>query len=153
MTDWSSGIETRNYSIRRVTDSHNLAGLLVMTLVLSVLAGVLIMYAWQRSQIVELGYQSQRLMELEQNLLRVERTLMLEAETLKDPARIDSDRQERPGDEPIAPAPDDPWGPSRTSIGTGHPSWLWPKRPGPATTQCAWRQPTSSPLPSGMTEL
>ena len=103
MTDWSSGIETRNYSIRRVTDSHNLAGLLVMTLVLSVLAGVLIMYAWQRSQIVELGYQSQRLMELEQNLLRVEKTLMLEAETLKDPARIDRIARKVLGMNPLRP--------------------------------------------------
>lgn len=103
MTDWSSGIETRNYSIRRVTDSSNLAGLLVMTLVLSVLAGVLIMYAWQRSQIVELGYQSQQLMELEQNLLRVEKTLLLEAETLKDPARIDRIARNALGMNPMRP--------------------------------------------------
>jgi len=103
MTDWSSGIQTRNYSIRRVTDSRNLAGLLVMTLVLSVLAGVLIMYAWQRSQIVELGYQSQQLMELEQNLLRVEKTLLLEAETLKDPARIDRIARNVLGMNPMRP--------------------------------------------------
>jgi cell division protein FtsL len=103
MTDWSRGIETRNYGIRRVTDLRNLAGLLVMTLVLSVLAGVLIMYAWQRSQIVELGYQGQRLMEMEQTLLRVEKTLMLESETLKDPARIDMIARQVLGMNPMRP--------------------------------------------------
>jgi hypothetical protein len=90
MTDWSSGLEIRNYALKRVTDSRNLAGLLCMTLVLTVLAGVLVLYAWQRSQIIELGYQCQHLMELETTLLRVEKALVLEMETLKDPARIDT---------------------------------------------------------------
>jgi cell division protein FtsL len=103
MTDWSSGTEIRNYGIRRVTDSRNLAGLLTMTLVLSVLAGILIMYAWQRSRIIELGYQSQRLMEREQTLLRVEKTLMLEVEMLKDPARIDDIARNTLGMNPMRP--------------------------------------------------
>ena len=103
MTDWSSGFEIRNYGIRRVTDSRNLAGLLCMTLVLTVLAGVLIMYAWQRSRIVELGYQSQQLMDQEQALVRVEKTLILEAETLKDPARIDEIARTQLGMTPLRP--------------------------------------------------
>jgi cell division protein FtsL len=103
MTDWSSGIEIRNYGIRRVTDSRNLAGLLRMTLVLTVLAFVLVMYAWQRSQIIELGYQSQRLMELEETLLRVEKVLVLEVETLKDPARIDTIARDVLGMTPLRP--------------------------------------------------
>jgi len=103
MTDWSSGIEIRNYGIKRVTDSRNLAGLLCMTLVLTVLAGVLVMYAWQRSQIIELGYQSQRLMELEATLLRVEKALVLETETLKDPARIDTIARDLLGMTPLRP--------------------------------------------------
>jgi cell division protein FtsL len=103
MTDWSSGIEIRNYGIKRVTDSRNLAGLLCMTLVLTVLAGVLVMYAWQRSQIIELGYQSQHLMELEATLLRVEKALVLETETLKDPARIDTIARDLLGMTPLRP--------------------------------------------------
>jgi cell division protein FtsL len=103
MTDWSSGIDIRNYGIKRVTDSRNLAGLLCMTLVLTVLAGVLVMYAWQRSQIIELGYQSQRLMELEATLLRGEKALVLEIETLKDPARIDTIARDLLGMSPLRP--------------------------------------------------
>jgi cell division protein FtsL len=74
-----------------------------MTLVLTVLAGVLILYAWQRSQIIELGYHSQHLMELEATLLRVEKALVLETETLKDPARIDTIARGLLGMTPLRP--------------------------------------------------
>lgn len=89
MMDWAGGIEERNYGIRRCTDRRSLTDLLTVTFSVFVFAGVLLLYAWTRSQIVEMGYEEQSLEVQETTILRVHNNLILEEETLKNPARID----------------------------------------------------------------
>ncbi len=89
MMDWVGGIETRNYGIKRRTDRGNLVGLLAIVLPVLVIGGVLLLWAWSRSQIVEMGYEAQSLDAQEKAILRVQDNLLLEEETLKSPARID----------------------------------------------------------------
>ena len=90
MMDWAGGIEARNYGIRRRTDRRNLADLLTITFSVLLIGGVLLLYAWTRSRIVDMGYEEQSLEAQERNILRLQNNLILEEETLKNPARIDS---------------------------------------------------------------
>ena len=90
MMDLAGGIEARNYGIKRRTDRRNLADLLTITLSVLLIGGVLLFYAWTRSQIVDMGYEEQSLEAQERNILRLQNNLILEEETLKNPARIDS---------------------------------------------------------------
>ncbi len=90
MMDWAGGIEERNYGIRRRTDRRNLADLLAIIFSVFVIGGVLLLYAWTRSQIVEMGYEEQGLEAQEKTILRAQNNLILEEQTLKNPARIDS---------------------------------------------------------------
>jgi cell division protein FtsL len=90
MRDWAGGIESRNYGIKRRTDRRNLTDLLRITLSVLMIGGVLLSYAWIRSQIVEMGYEEQSLQLQEKAILRVQNNLILEEETLKNPGRIDS---------------------------------------------------------------
>ena len=87
--DWADGIEDRNYAIGRETDFRHMADPLWTILALSLLAAVSLFHSWERSQIVSLGYENQRLQALEEALLRSEKSLVLEEATLKDPERID----------------------------------------------------------------
>jgi cell division protein FtsL len=53
------------------------------------LAGLLFFHSWIQNQMVSLGYEIQNLDAREAELLRAQRSLVLEEETLKNPERID----------------------------------------------------------------
>jgi cell division protein FtsL len=53
------------------------------------IAGALLFYSWVRSEIVNTGYESQSLFTAEEDLLRTQKRLILEEETLRNPERID----------------------------------------------------------------
>jgi cell division protein FtsL len=89
MMDWAEEIESRNYGIKRKTDRRNLTDLLRIIASLLMIGGVFLFYAWVRSQIVEIGYEEQRLQTLEKDSLRTQANYILEEQTLKNPERID----------------------------------------------------------------
>jgi cell division protein FtsL len=70
-------------------DRRNLTDLLRIIFSVLMIGGVLLSYAWIRSQIVEMGYEEQSLQAQEKAILRVHINLILEEETLKNPERID----------------------------------------------------------------
>jgi cell division protein FtsL len=90
MVDWAEERAISNSGITPKTDSRSLRQLLWITLGPIALAAIFVSLLWERSQLVSIGYETQRLMEAEETLLRVQTTLILEEETLKDPARIDA---------------------------------------------------------------
>jgi cell division protein FtsL len=89
MKDWAAGIEARNYAIRHRTDSRNLSDMLRVLGSILAIAGLLFFYSWVQNQMVSLGYEIQSLQAREAELLRAQRSLALEEETLKNPERID----------------------------------------------------------------
>ncbi|MGA2264235.1 MAG: cell division protein FtsL [Acidobacteriota bacterium] len=103
MTDWSVGVETRNYKIPRRPDSRSLADLLASMLCIVMIAGALIGYVWIRSRIVALGYEVQKYKEIEESLTRTEISLILEEDMLKSPERIDSIARNELAMEPLGP--------------------------------------------------
>jgi cell division protein FtsL len=90
MIDWAGGIEDRNYGIKRITDPQKLSELLWIIFSLVVVAGALLFYAWARSQIISIGYNSQQLQAQEESLRGAQRNLILEEQILKNPERIDT---------------------------------------------------------------
>jgi cell division protein FtsL len=90
MTDWAEGIETRNYGIKNELDAGMLSELMRVIIALVMVAGALLFYSWVRSQIVNVGYESQQLFAEEESLLRTQKRLILEEETLTNPDRIDA---------------------------------------------------------------
>lgn len=90
MVDWANGIETRNYGIKRQTDSRNLLDLLCIILTVLIAAGILMFYSWMHSRLVDFGYEEQKFQAYEESLLRDQQSLILEEQTLKDPERIDA---------------------------------------------------------------
>ncbi len=103
MDDLAGGMEKRNYAIKRRTDSRNLFDLLCIILSISAMAGVVFGYIWVRIQIVNVGYESERLKASEDALLRIQKNLILEEETLKDPGRIDMLARNELGMMPLRP--------------------------------------------------
>jgi cell division protein FtsL len=103
MTDWSAGVETRNYKILRRTDSHNLADLLASMFCVLMIACALLGYLWIRNRIVNLGYAVQQMKETEESLTRIQNSLILEEETLKRPERIDFIARNDLAMEPLGP--------------------------------------------------
>jgi cell division protein FtsL len=90
MTDWAEGVETRNYGIKNEIDAGMLSELMRVIIALVMVAGALLFYSWVRSQIVNTGYESQQLFTEEKSLLRTQKSLILEEETLRSPERIDA---------------------------------------------------------------
>ena len=90
MVDWAQERAISNNGITPKTDSRSLRQLLWITLAPIMLAAVFVALLWERSQLVSIGYETQRMIQAEETLLRVQKTLILEEETLKDPARIDA---------------------------------------------------------------
>ena len=90
MIDWAGGIENRNYGIKRVTDPQKLSELLWIIFSLVMVAGALLFYAWVRSQIISMGYNSQQLQAQGESLRGAQRNLILEEQILKNPERIDT---------------------------------------------------------------
>ena len=101
MSDWSSGVETRNHLIPRKTDSRSLSDLLACILCLLTIAGALVGHLWIQSRIVNLGYAIQELEANEQSLKKIQDQLILQEETLKNPKDIDAYARNVLGMEPI----------------------------------------------------
>jgi cell division protein FtsL len=104
MTDWAAGIETRNYGIKRNVDKGMFSELVRSTLSLTLVAGALVFCSWVRQQIINIGYESQSLFTEEESLLRAQKRLRLEEETLKNPERIDVIARNELGMLPLRPA-------------------------------------------------
>jgi cell division protein FtsL len=103
MTDWADGIETRNYGIKCRFETGVLMELMVIILVFAMIAGAFLYYSWTRSHIVNTGYEIQRLFAEEESLLRTQRALILEEETLRNPERIDTIARSDLGMVPLRP--------------------------------------------------
>ena len=89
MTDWADSLEIRNNGIKCVIDKRILSELLRTIISLVMIAGALLFYSWTRSKIVEMGYETQRLCEIEETLLESEMKLIAEEEWLTSPRRIE----------------------------------------------------------------
>jgi cell division protein FtsL len=103
MIDWADGIETRNYGIKSEINAHMLSELMRMIVSLALIAGALLFYSWVRNQLLETGYQTQKLFASEETLLRTEQKLILEEETLTNPERIDLIARNDLGMTPLRP--------------------------------------------------
>jgi cell division protein FtsL len=103
MIDWADGIETRNYGIKFVTDSRLLSEWLRATLSFAMVAGAFLFYSWSRGQIVATGYENQKLFALEESLQQIEKSLILEEESLSSPERIDTIARNELGMVPLNP--------------------------------------------------
>jgi len=89
MTDWADSIVLRNNGIKCVIDARILSDLLRNIISLVMIAGALLFYSWTRGQIVEKGYETQKLFKIEESLLDMQKQLIAEEEMLTDPRRID----------------------------------------------------------------
>jgi cell division protein FtsL len=103
MTDWADGIETRNYGIKNELDVPMLSELMRIIVALAMVAGALLFYSWIRSQIVNTGYESQRLFAEEESLMRAHERLVAEKECLINPERIDTIARNDLGMAPLRP--------------------------------------------------
>jgi cell division protein FtsL len=103
MTDWSVGVEIRNYRITRRTDPRHLADLLVSMLCVLMIAGALVGHLWIRNRILNMGYAIQQMKETDAELTRIQNSLILEEETLKCPERIDFIARNELAMEPLGP--------------------------------------------------
>ena len=89
MTDWADSIELRNNGIKCVIDGRVASDLLRTIISFCLIAGALLFYSWTRSQMVEIGYQGQILLESEKSALERQKQLIVQEESLTDPERID----------------------------------------------------------------
>jgi len=103
MVDWAEVRVDRNYGIGRKADLRGVSELLKIILSLAAVSAALFFWSWVRIQIVNIGYESQRLQVREEALLRAQKSLMLEEETLKNPERIDSIARNQLGLTPLHP--------------------------------------------------
>ena len=103
MTDWADGIETRNYGIKCKIETGMLMELIRTVVVFALVAGALLLYSWIRIHIVSTGYEIQNLFALEESLLSIQRALILEEETLRNPQRIDIIARNELGMSPLRP--------------------------------------------------
>jgi cell division protein FtsL len=103
MTDWANGIETRNYGIKCVIDARILSDLVRTIVCLAMVAGALLFYLWVQSQITNIGYESQKLLVVEDSLRRTQKSLNLEEETLLRPENIDMIARNQLGMIPLSP--------------------------------------------------
>jgi cell division protein FtsL len=104
MKDWADGIETRNYGIKCVIDSRMLSELVRTIVCLAMVAGALLFYLWVHSQIISIGYESQKLLAVEEDLRRAQKNLDLDEVTLRSPDRIDVIARNQLGMIPLSPA-------------------------------------------------
>jgi cell division protein FtsL len=103
MIDWADGIETRNFGIKSDIDTDVLSELMRTVFALVMIASALLFYSWVRSQIVNTGYEIQSLVQVEDSLLRTQKRLILEEETLGNPQRIDDIARNELGMNPLHP--------------------------------------------------
>jgi cell division protein FtsL len=85
MLDFAAGIEAKNYGLRKTSDLLTLLDSLKILFPIVVIAGALSFHIWVRSQITQIGYESQQLANQEEDLQKDQKQLVLEEQTLKDP--------------------------------------------------------------------
>jgi cell division protein FtsL len=103
MSDWADGIETRNYGIKCKIETGMLMELIRTFVVFALVAGAFLFYSWIRIHIVSTGYEIQKLFAQEESLLRTQKALILEEETLRNPKRIDIIARNELGMSPLRP--------------------------------------------------
>lgn len=103
MTDWAEGIEGRNDCIYILVEVRWFSDLMRAILSLAMVAGALVFYSWVRNQMIQTGYESQRLYTMEESLLRDQEKLILEEATLRNPERIDAIARKDLGMAPLHP--------------------------------------------------
>jgi cell division protein FtsL len=103
LREWADGIETRNYGINRKTETGILMELLYIIVVFALVAGAFLYYSWIRSHIINTGYEIQDLFAQEESLLRTQKALILEEETLRNPQRLDTVARDLLGMAPLRP--------------------------------------------------
>ena len=89
MTDWADSIELRNNGIKCVIDGRMASDLLRTIISFCMIAGALLFYSWTHSQMIEIGYQGQRLLESEKSALELREQLIVQEATLTTPERIE----------------------------------------------------------------
>lgn len=102
-TDWADGIETRNYGIKCKIETGMMMELIRTGVVFALVAGAFLFYSWIRINIVSTGYEIQKLFAQEESLLRNQKALILEEETLRNPQRIDIIARNELGMSPLRP--------------------------------------------------
>jgi cell division protein FtsL len=90
MLDFATGIEAKNYGLRKTSDLRTLLDSLKILLPLIFIAGALSLQICIRSKNIQAGYQSQQLVRQQQDLLDLQKELILEEQTLKDPKILES---------------------------------------------------------------
>jgi cell division protein FtsL len=89
MIDFASGIEAKNYGLRNTSDPRSLFESMKTLLPLVAIAGILSFHVWVRSQNIQIGYESQKLLTQKEELQNVQNQLILEEQTLKDPRSLE----------------------------------------------------------------
>ena len=90
MLDLAAGIEARNYGLGRSNGWRTVLESAPIILPLLGIMSVLSFHIWVRSQSIHIGYQSQQLSTQEEDLLQIQRQLILEEQTLKNPAWLEA---------------------------------------------------------------
>jgi cell division protein FtsL len=103
LTDWSIGVEARNYKIPHRPGRRCFSGMLGGMCCVLLVAVSLVGFVWIRYRIIALGYEIQKLDVRETSLLRDRNVLIAEEETLKSPERIDGIARNELGMEPLSP--------------------------------------------------
>jgi hypothetical protein len=85
MLDFANGIESKNYGLRKTSDLRTLLDSLKILFPLVVIAGALSLHICIRSKNIQAGYQGQQLIHQQEDLLHLQKELILEEQTLKDP--------------------------------------------------------------------
>jgi cell division protein FtsL len=115
MIDFAAGIEAKNYGLSNTSDPRSLVESMKILLPLVAIAGILSFHVWVRSQNLQVGYESQRLLNQKEELLNIRKKLILEEQTLKDPrsleviARRDLGMIMLPVDQVILPPASEGW--------------------------------------------
>ena len=89
MLDFAVGIEAKNYGLRKTSDLRTLLDSLKILFPLVVIAGALSFHIWVRSQTIQFGYEYQQLNNQQEDLLNLQKILVLEEQTLKDPKTLE----------------------------------------------------------------
>ena len=90
MLDLAAGMENRNFTLRKTADIRTLLESLKTILPLAMIAGALCFHVGIRGQNIQIGYQSQRLKEKEQNLLRIQQHIIVEEQKIMDPRSLEA---------------------------------------------------------------
>ena len=90
MLDFAAGIEAKNYGLRKTSDLRTLLDSLKILFPLVLIAGAFSFHIWIRSQNIQIGYENQQLIKQEEDLLNLQKELILEEQTLKDPKTLET---------------------------------------------------------------